>query len=96
MHLFMERFATPIVPTLCYIESGNVALIQPIMITYIEEEMELEKEAKAFMDKRSKEPRTMFELLTEMNYRLRECENSLKDISESLKKLRRLFPIEKK
>jgi hypothetical protein len=92
----MERFATPIVPTLCYIESGNVALIQPIMITYIEEEMELEKEAKAFMDKRSKEPRTMFELLTEMNYRLRECENSLKDISESLKKLRRLFPIEKK
>jgi hypothetical protein len=66
------------------------------MITYIEEEMELEKEAKAFMDKRSKEPRTMFELLTEMNYRLRECENSLKDISESLKKLRRLFPIEKK
>jgi hypothetical protein len=92
----MERFATPIVPTLCYIESGNVALTQPIMITYIEDEMELEKEAKAFMDKRSKEPRTMFELLTEMNYRLRECENSLKDISESLKKLRRLFPIEKK
>jgi len=92
----MERFATPIVPTLCYTESGNVALTQPIMITYIEDEMELEKEAKAFMDKRSREPRTMFELLTDMNYRLRECENSLKDISESLKKLRRLFPIEKK
>jgi len=89
MHLFMERFATPIVPTLCYIESGNVALIQPIMITYIEEEMELEKEAKAFMDKRSREPRTMFELLTEMNYRLRECEKNLKEIKEVLKKLPR-------
>ena len=87
MHLFMERFATPIVPTLCYIESGNVALIQPIMITYIEEEMELEKEAKAFMDKRSKEPRTMFELLTEMNHRLRECDKNLKDIKDSIKKL---------
>ena len=83
----MERFATPIVPTLCYIESGNVALIQPIMITYIEEEMELEKEAKAFMDKRSKEPRTMFELLTEMNHRLRECDKNLKDIKDSIKKL---------
>ena len=87
MHLFMERFATPIVPTLCYIESGNVALIQPIMITYIEDEMELEKEAKAFMDKRSREPKTMFELLTEMNYRLRECEKSLKEIREIIKKI---------
>lgn len=87
MHLFMERFATPIVPTLCYIESGNVALIQPIMITYIEDEMELEKEAKAFMDKRSREPKTMFELLTEMNHRLRECEKSLKDVKDSIKKL---------
>ena len=57
------------------------------MITYIEDEMELEKEAKAFMDKRSKEPRTMFELLTEMNYRLRECEKNLKDIKDSIKKL---------
>jgi len=83
----MERFATPIVPTLCYIESGNVALIQPIMITYIEDEMELEKEAKAFMDKRSREPKTMFELLTEMNHRLRECEKSLKDVKDSIKKL---------
>jgi hypothetical protein len=55
------------------------------MIIYIEEEMELEKEAKAFMDKRSKEPRTMFELLTEMNYRLRECEKSLKEIREIIK-----------
>jgi hypothetical protein len=92
----MERFATPIVPTLCYIESGNVALIQPIMITYIEDEMELEKEAKAFMDRRSREPKTMFELLTEMNYKLKECENGIRDINDSLKKLRRLFPIEKK
>ena len=87
MHLFMERFATPTVPTLCYIESGNVALIQPIMITYIEDEMELEKEAKAFMDKRSREPKTMFELLTEMNHRLRECEKNLKDVKDSIKKL---------
>ena len=87
MHLFMERFATPIVPTLCYIESGNVALTQPITIIYIEDEMELEKEAKAFMDKRSREPKTMFELLTEMNYRLRECEKSLKEIREIIKKI---------
>ena len=85
MHLFMESFAPPIVPPLCYIESGNVALIQPIMITYIEDEMELEKEAKAFMDKRSREPKTMFELLTEMNHRLRECEKSLKEIREIIK-----------
>jgi len=83
----MEGFATPIVPTLCYIESGNVALTQPIMIIYIEDEMELEKEAKAFMDKRSKEPRTMFELLTEMNYRLKECEKSLKEIREIIRKI---------
>ena len=87
MHLFMERFATPIVPTLCYIESGNVALTQPITITYIEDEMELEKEAKAFMDKRSREPKTMFELLTEMNHRLRECEKNLKEIREIIRKI---------
>ena len=87
MHLFMERFATPIVPTLCYIESGNVALTQPITITYIEDEMELEKEAKAFMDKRSREPKTMFELLTEMNHRLRECEKSLKEIREIIRNI---------
>jgi hypothetical protein len=80
----MERFATPIVPTLCYIESGNVALTQPIMITYIEDEMELEKEAKAFMDKRNKDPKTLFEILTEMNYRLRECEKALKEIRQCL------------
>ena len=87
MHLFMENYATPIVPTLCYIESGNVALTQPIVITYIEDEMELEKEAKAFMDKRSREPKTMFELLTEMNHRLRECEKSLKEIREIIRKI---------
>jgi len=91
MHLFMERFATPIVPTLCYIESGNVALTQPIMITYIEDEMELEKEAKAFMDKRSREPKTMFELLTEMNHRIRECEKSLREIKDNIKKLSKNF-----
>jgi hypothetical protein len=49
--------------------------------------MELEKEAKAFMDKRSREPKTMFELLTEMNHRLRECEKNLKDVKDSIKKL---------
>ena len=87
MHLFMENYVTPIVPTLCYIESGNVALTQPIMITYIEDEMELEKEAKAFMDKRSREPKTMFELLTEMNHRIRECEKSLREIKDNIKKL---------
>jgi hypothetical protein len=83
----MERFATPIVPTLCYIESGNVALTQPITIIYIEDEMELEKEAKDFMDRRSREPKTMFELLTDMNHRLRECEKSLKEIREIIKKI---------
>ena len=57
------------------------------MITNIEDEMELEKEAKAFMDRRSREPKTMFELLTEMNYRLRECEKSLKEIREMIKKV---------
>ena len=84
MHLFMERFATPIVPTLCYIESGNVALTQPIMIIYIEDEMELEKEAKAFMDKKSREPRTLFEVLKEINNKLDEYEKSLKEIKEIL------------
>jgi hypothetical protein len=54
------------------------------MITYIEDEMELEKEAKAFMDKRSKDPKTLFEILTEMNYRLRECEKALKEIRQCL------------
>ncbi len=87
MHLFMERFATPIVPTLCYIESGNVALTQPIMITYIEDEMELEKEAKAFMDRKSREPRTLFEVLKEINNKLDEYEKSLKEIKELLKKI---------
>jgi hypothetical protein len=61
-----------------------VALTQPIMITYIEDEMELEKEAKAFMDKRNKNPKTLFEILTEMNYRLRECEKALKEIRQCL------------
>jgi hypothetical protein len=46
--------------------------------------MELEKEAKAFMDKRNKDPKTLFEILTEMNYRLRECEKSLKEIRQCL------------
>mgnify|MGYP004178013731 CR=1 FL=1 len=87
MHLFMERFATPIVPTLCYIESGNVALTQPIMIIYIEDEMELEKEAKAFMDKKSREPRTLFEVLKEINNKLDEYEKSLKEIKEILRKI---------
>ena len=41
------------------------------------------------MDKRTREPKTMFELLTEMNHRLRECEKNLKEIKEVLKKLPR-------
>jgi hypothetical protein len=57
------------------------------MITYIEDEMDLEKEAKDFMDKRSREPKTMLEVLTEMNYRLRECEKSLKEIREIIRKI---------
>ena len=87
MHLFMERFATPIVPTLCYIESGNVALTQPIMITYIEDEMELEKEAKAFMDKKSREPRTLFEVLKEINNKLEKLEEDLKYVKEIVRKI---------
>ena len=87
MHLFMERFATPIVPTLCYIESGNVALTQPIMITYIEDEMELEKEAKAFMDRKSREPRTLFEVLKEINTKLEKLEEDLKYVKEIVRKI---------
>ena len=87
MHMFMERFATPIVPTLCYIESGNVALTQPIMIIYTEDEMELEKEAKAFMDKRSREPKTLFEILKEINKRLEKYEDNLKEIKDMLRKV---------
>jgi len=49
--------------------------------------MDLEKEAKDFMDKRSREPKTMLEVLAEMNYRLRECEKSLKEIREIIKKV---------
>jgi len=85
--LFMERFVTPIALLLCSTESGNVGSIQPTMIISVEDEMELEKEAKAFMDKRSREPKTMFEVLAEMNYRLRECEKSLKEIREIIKKI---------
>jgi|TARA_R100001129_G_C5309241_1_gene244699 hypothetical protein len=49
--------------------------------------MRLEEEAKDFMDRRNRDPKTMFEILTEMTYRLRECEKSLKEIKEVIRKL---------
>jgi hypothetical protein len=49
--------------------------------------MQLEKEAKAFMDKRSREPRTLFEVLKEINTKLDEYEKSLKEIKELLRKI---------
>ena len=87
MHLFMERFATPIVPTLCYIESGNVALTQPIMITYIEDEMELEKEAKAFMDRKeiNKDLDTI-KVLTQICNELKKLLAQVHDHMEKMKK----------
>ncbi len=48
--------------------------------------MQLEKEAKAFMDRKSREPRTLFEVLKEINNKLDEYEKSLKEIKELLKK----------
>jgi hypothetical protein len=49
--------------------------------------MQLEKEAKAFMDRKSREPRTLFEVLKEINNKLDEYEKSLKEIKELLKKI---------
>ena len=49
--------------------------------------MQLEKEAKAFMDKKSREPRTLFEVLKEINNKLDEYEKSLKEIKEILRKI---------
>ena len=49
--------------------------------------MQLEKEAKAFMDKKSREPRTLFEVLKEINNKLDEYEKSLKEIKELLRKI---------
>ena len=50
-------------------------------------EMQLEKEAKAFMDRKSREPRTLFEVLKEINNKLDEYEKSLKEIKELLRKI---------
>tara|TARA_B100000214_G_scaffold44727_1_gene28138 strand:- start:3543 stop:3812 length:270 start_codon:yes stop_codon:yes gene_type:complete len=87
MHLFTERFATPTVPTLCYIESGNVALTQPIMIIYIEVEMELEKEAKAFMDRKeiNKDLDTI-KVLTQICNELKKLLAQVHDHMEKMKK----------
>jgi hypothetical protein len=49
--------------------------------------MQLEKEAKAFMDRKSREPRTLFEVLKEINSKLDEYEKSLKEIKELLRKI---------
>ena len=49
--------------------------------------MELEKEAKAFMDKRSREPKTLFEILKEINKRLEKYEDNLKEIKDMLRKV---------
>ena len=49
--------------------------------------MKLEEEAKDFMDRRNKDPKTLFEVLIEMSHRLRECEKTLKEIREVLRKL---------
>ena len=85
--LFMERFVTPIALTLCCTESGNVDSTQPTMIISIEDEMELEKEAKDFMDKRSREPKTLFEVLKEINRKLEKFEDALRDIKETVRKI---------
>ena len=49
--------------------------------------MELEKEAKAFMDKRSREPKTLFEVLKEINQKLEKFEGNLREIREMVRKL---------
>ncbi len=87
MHLFTERFATPIVPTLCYIESGNVALTQPITIIYIEVEMELEKEAKAFMDRKEiNKDHDTIKILTQVCNELKKLLAQVHDHMEKMKK----------
>ena len=49
--------------------------------------MELEKEAKDFMDKRSREPKTLFEVLKEINHKLEEYDKNLKEIREMVRKI---------
>ena len=49
--------------------------------------MQVEKEAKAFMDRKSREPRTLFEVLKEINIKLDEHDKSLKEIRELLRKI---------
>ncbi len=49
--------------------------------------MELEKEAKDFMDKRSREPKTLFEVLKEINHKLEKFEGNLREIREMVRKL---------
>jgi hypothetical protein len=49
--------------------------------------MELEKEAKAFMDKRSREPKTLFEVLKEINHKLEEYDKHLREIKKLINKI---------
>ena len=49
--------------------------------------MNLEKEAKTFMEKRSREPKTLFEILKEINKRLEKYEDNLKEIKDMLRKV---------
>ena len=49
--------------------------------------MQLEKEAKAFMDRKSSEPRTLFEVLKEINIKLEKLDEDLKEIKEIMKKV---------
>jgi|TARA_R100000231_G_scaffold134959_1_gene108974 hypothetical protein len=49
--------------------------------------MQLEKEAKAFMDRKSREPRTLFEVLKEINTKLEKLEEDLKYVKEIVRKI---------
>jgi len=49
--------------------------------------MQLEKEAKAFMDKKSREPRTLFEVLKEINNKLEKLEEDLRYVKEIVRKI---------
>ena len=49
--------------------------------------MQLEKEAKAFMDRKSREPRTLFEVLKEINVKLEKLDEDLKEVKEMMKKV---------
>ena len=50
--------------------------------------MQLEKEAKAFMDRKSRGPRTLFEVLKEINIKLEKLDEDLKEVKEIMKKVK--------